>query len=214
MSDVLPGNCSWGATREPAHCCGATSKSGFPTVQASSCVQLPSNALKLPGTTVCLPSDHVVQIHDGQCLSHQKTQPTAPWSLTDTSVLFWSRRPFPHPLRRLHLGLNIIPINPRLISCYDVLQKVFITIYTGKQFLTDFNMVLFLIVIQQPRHEFCTDAKHLKFFSKTFDGKILCWCPPRQQILEQLTLRWLMSYIYGAPILDVSRSHTTTQHSR
>ena len=29
-----------------------------------------------------------------------------------------------------------------------------------------------------------------------------------------LTLRWLMSYIYGAPILDVSRSHTTTHHSR
>ena len=32
--------------------------------------------------------------------------------------------------------------------------------------------------------------------------------------LYSLTLRWLMSYIYGAPILDVSRSHTTTQHSR
>jgi len=31
---------------------------------------------------------------------------------------------------------------------------------------------------------------------------------------KTLTLRWLMSYIYGAPILDVSRSHTTTQHSR
>jgi len=29
-----------------------------------------------------------------------------------------------------------------------------------------------------------------------------------------LTLRRLMPYIYGAPILDVSRSHTTTQHSR
>jgi len=29
-----------------------------------------------------------------------------------------------------------------------------------------------------------------------------------------LTLRRLMSCIYGAPILDVSRSHTTTQHSR
>jgi len=28
------------------------------------------------------------------------------------------------------------------------------------------------------------------------------------------TLRLLMSYIYGAPIFDVSRSHTTTQHSR
>jgi len=31
---------------------------------------------------------------------------------------------------------------------------------------------------------------------------------------QWLTLRRLMSYIYGAPILDVSRSHTTTQHSR
>ena len=28
-----------------------------------------------------------------------------------------------------------------------------------------------------------------------------------------LTLRSLTLYIYGAPILDVSRSHTTTQHS-
>jgi len=32
--------------------------------------------------------------------------------------------------------------------------------------------------------------------------------------ITRLTLRRLMSYIYGAPILDVSRSHTTTQHSR
>ena len=34
------------------------------------------------------------------------------------------------------------------------------------------------------------------------------------ECLDHLTLRRLMSYIYGAPILDVSRSHTTTQHSR
>ena len=32
--------------------------------------------------------------------------------------------------------------------------------------------------------------------------------------VKLLTLWRLMSYIYGAPILDVSRSHTTTQHSR
>ena len=32
--------------------------------------------------------------------------------------------------------------------------------------------------------------------------------------VKLLTLRLLMSYIYGAQILDVSRSHTTTQHSR
>jgi hypothetical protein len=33
-------------------------------------------------------------------------------------------------------------------------------------------------------------------------------------IMRSLTLRLLMSYIYGVHILDVSRSHTTTQHSR
>jgi len=32
--------------------------------------------------------------------------------------------------------------------------------------------------------------------------------------VKLLTFRLLMSYIYGAPTLDVSRSHTTTQHSR
>jgi len=32
--------------------------------------------------------------------------------------------------------------------------------------------------------------------------------------VKLLTFRLLMSYIYGAPILDVSRSHTTTQRSR
>jgi len=44
-------------------------------------------------------------------------------------------------------------------------------------------------------------------------------CPRRYvpdfgRVFLMLTLRRLMSYIYGAPILDVSRSHTTTQHSR
>ena len=32
--------------------------------------------------------------------------------------------------------------------------------------------------------------------------------------VKSLTLRLLMSYIYGAPILDVSISHTTMHHSR
>ena len=32
--------------------------------------------------------------------------------------------------------------------------------------------------------------------------------------VKLLTFRLLMSYMYGASILDVSRSHTTTQHSR
>ena len=32
--------------------------------------------------------------------------------------------------------------------------------------------------------------------------------------VKLLTFRRLMSYIYGSPILDTSRPHTTTQHSR
>jgi len=32
--------------------------------------------------------------------------------------------------------------------------------------------------------------------------------------VKSLTIRLLMSYIYAAPILDVSRSYTTTHHSR
>ena len=32
--------------------------------------------------------------------------------------------------------------------------------------------------------------------------------------VKLLTFRPLMSYVYEAPILDVSRSHTTTQHRR
>ena len=32
--------------------------------------------------------------------------------------------------------------------------------------------------------------------------------------VKLLTFRLLMSYIYGAPILDVSRSHATKHHSR
>jgi len=32
--------------------------------------------------------------------------------------------------------------------------------------------------------------------------------------VKSLPIRLLMSYIYGAPILNVSRSHTTTHHSR
>jgi len=41
------------------------------------------------------------------------------------------------------------------------------------------------------------------------------WWPTLQKVrFYDLTLRRLMSYIYAAPFLDVSRSHTTTQHSR
>ena len=60
------------------------------------------------------------------------------------------------------------------------------------------------------------DMWHMSFcllFTDTqyYNSCALCFV---MRLRLYLTLRLLMSYIYGAPILDVSRSHTTTQHSR
>jgi len=55
----------------------------------------------------------------------------------------------------------------------------------------------------------------LEFLLPVFKYTSIRWnILPIRMEFNPLTLRLLMSYIYGAPILDVSRSHTTTQHSR
>jgi len=61
--------------------------------------------------------------------------------------------------------------------------------------------------------------QHFNMWLLHFDAWLYTGCARRNvpdfgRAFLMLTLRWLMSYIYGAPILDVSRSHTTTQHSR
>ena len=63
------------------------------------------------------------------------------------------------------------------------------------------NRDLWQWIMSNPDHA-CTHA-HTQTYIITHAKLSIC-----------LTLRRLMSYIYGAPILDVSRSHTTTQHSR
>jgi len=76
-------------------------------------------------------------------------------------------------------------------------------------------------VIYAPKYDGC----HVAYFHKTeyhsvyfyghLPSRISLKSKEKYRRLKQiLTLRLLMSYIYGAPILDVSRSHTTTQHSR
>ena len=68
-------------------------------------------------------------------------------------------------------------------------------------------------------------SSSLQFYSSVCCSEILDFCyfediihsvgvPVSDPQNVRLTLRRVMSYIYGAPILDVSRSHTTTQHSR
>ena len=54
--------------------------------------------------------------------------------------------------------------------------------------------------------------QHRPMRRQNMTGQYLDGTATRPKIL--LTLRSLTLYIYGAPILDVSRSHTTTQHSR
>jgi len=53
--------------------------------------------------------------------------------------------------------------------------------------------------------------QHIKYMHRIVLSFVACLV---LQYISTLTLRRLMSYIYGAPILDVSRPHTTTQHSR
>ena len=54
----------------------------------------------------------------------------------------------------------------------------------------------------------------LLIVQESWEGPETVWTSTENLDAKFLTLRRLMSYIYGAPILDVSRSHTTTQHSR
>ena len=59
-----------------------------------------------------------------------------------------------------------------------------------------------------------TPTEYFGMWSSRFSSTQRWPMPCSSYNLRHLSLRRLMSYIYGAPILDVSRSHTTTQHSR
>jgi len=134
------------------------------------CRQHPSNAPKLPGTTVYNPN-HMEQIHVGQCLSNQKRQPTTTWNLRDSSVHFLVEETLSPYTVITATWFQHHTQKKNNITFYDVLKKVFITTCNGWLGLTDFNTVHFLIVSQKIQYKFCTDTTLLKFLSK-FDGKI------------------------------------------
>jgi len=74
----LPENCAQGTTSELVHCRGATPNSGSSTTEASSGIQLPSNASELLRKTPCLLSDHVERICGGLYLVSQRKPTTSP----------------------------------------------------------------------------------------------------------------------------------------
>jgi len=83
-----------------------------------------------------------------------------------------------------------------------------------------FSFVVFVVnyIFVTPR--WCSDKDvlvcclHVAFYDLISTNSFERVPESSSTIRGTLTLRRLMSYIYGAPILDVSRSHTTTQHSR
>ena len=87
----------------------------------------------------------------------------------------------------LHIPILRMPVRLCLHNCIFLLAK------------------LYLLISLLVRLEFSMSVTPLKLLSRK---RYVYFYP------TGLALRLIMSYIYGAPILDVSRSHTTTQHSR
>ena len=68
------------------------------------------------------------------------------------------------------------------------------------------SMVVVVVVVNN--YNYCNYYHYCCYYYYYYYYYYLCYnC-------QYLTLRLLMSYIYGAHIFDVSRSHTTTHHSR
>jgi len=75
------------------------------------------------------------------------------------------------------------------------------------------NVCLFSIIMKNYEMSYVYMSLHQYFAVYMVWHISVCHEIP-EALRHILTLRLLMSYIYGAPILDVSRSHTMTQHSR
>jgi len=82
-----------------------------------------------------------------------------------------------------------LSLSPRIQACWGVQQCLWVSVNPLKPELNPICCLLALL-----------GANHFLHVSRIK--------------VKLLTRRLLMSYIYGAPILDVSRSHTKTHHSR
>ena len=126
--------------------------------------------------------------------------------------------------------LQILLGLPRLLHLYLCLKTGLINNVARRSHAPDTCLRAMLLMMQQFSSSHYTASFHFRFFEGLFQRYqkiiLLChiWGPHGSDCGDYrllgrggvwgLTLRRLMSYIYGAPILDVSRSHTTTQHSR
>ena len=98
-------------------------------------------------------------------------------------------------------------LNTFITTLYTYMFRTISCSSSGGQIVLIQHLVSSLSVSDRPVHRL---RKELQFSNCAPYGHLLTVTIPH----TVLTLRLLMSYTYGAPILDVSRSHTTTQHSR
>ena len=91
----------------------------------------------------------------------------------------------------------------------------------GKQILLKLRYLLYILygITVEDYGLYTSGLTHTFFFfscsrCESDSNELHGWLKYRHNFKIILTLRLLMSYICGAPIPDVSRSHTTTQHSR
>ena len=93
------------------------------------------------------------------------------------------------------MAFSLFP-SPYLLTIGSALFQVQITVFTQMRVFNplnpELNPICYLLALLGAHHFLHVSRVRVKL----------------------LTLRQLMSYLYAAPILDVSRSHTTTQHSR
>ena len=102
----------------------------------------------------------------------------------------------------LHLSIFSRFVSSRRVEPTHSMVYAVSTVKLGKLLL---KLIMSKIYFPCKMHISCTEEV-------TYGN--VCFIDPECYRKPSLTLRRLMSYIYGAPILDVSRSHTTTQHSR
>ena len=118
------------------------------------------------------------------------SHPRFPWKILQTSV---STLTSPNPVSHINIirTLSVVTSQPVVIIFLPLVDVVHFQSAVALYTATVYNLIT----------SFPADPDRLD--STRLEHKH-----------SHLTLRRLMSYIYGAPILDVSRSHTTTQHSR
>ena len=114
-------------------------------------------------------------------------------------------------------GWNVLIFSVKENDGLHIRNKLNVTPYRGKMNVTAYGHLRTLVIASRENSEFNPlnpELNPICYLLALLEAHNFLHIIRIR--VKLLTFRLLMSYIdiYGAPILDVSRSHTTTQHSR